>query len=158
MELKSRKDIPLELTWDLSSIYATEEEMYADQEALKALGSRMAQDYKGRLHTPEQINACLDDLRELERLLTLTGLYCDLAVSVDYYDTYNQERNERHSRLSAEISSALSFIDNEITECSDSVLQEAIAMATDNRHYLEDILRSKPHQLHPETERSLASL
>lgn len=158
MELKPRSDIPRELTWDLSSIYATEEDMYADVEALKALGSRMAQDYKGKLDTPERINACLDDLRELERLLTLTGHYCDLAVSVDYYDTYNQERNEKLSRLASEISSALSFIDNEITEQSESVLREAIAMSAHNRHYLEDILRSKPHQLHPETERALAAL
>ena len=158
MELKPRRDIPRELTWDLSSIYATEEDMYADVDALKALGSRMAQDYKGKLDTPERINACLDDLRELERLLTLTGHYCDLAVSVDYYDTYNQERNEKLSRLASEISSALSFIDNEITEQSESVLREAIAMSAHNRHYLEDILRSKPHQLHPETERALAAL
>lgn len=158
MVLKPRRDIPRELTWDLSSIYATEEDMYADVEALKALGSRMAQDYKGKLDTPERINACLDDLRELERLLTLTGHYCDLAVSVDYYDTYNQERNERLSRLTSEISSALSFIDHEITEQSESVLREAIAMSAHNRHYLEDILRNKPHQLHPETERALAAL
>ena len=32
MELKSRKDVPVELTWDLSSIYVTEEEMSADME------------------------------------------------------------------------------------------------------------------------------
>lgn len=158
MELKSRKDIPTELTWDLSSIYATEEEMYRDVEKLKSLGGRMAADYKGKLDTPRTIDACLDNLRELERLMTLTGNYCDLAVSVDYYDTYNQERNEKLSRLASEISSALSFIDNEITEQSESVLREAIAMSAHNRHYLEDILRSKPHQLHPETERALAAL
>ena len=52
MELKSRKDIPTELTWDLSSIYATEEEMYRDVEKLKSLGGRMAADYKGKLDTP----------------------------------------------------------------------------------------------------------
>ncbi len=65
MELKSRKDIPTELTWDLSSIYATEEEMYRDVEKLKSLGGRMAADYKGKLDTPRTIGACLDDLREL---------------------------------------------------------------------------------------------
>ena len=158
MELKSRRDIPVELTWDLSSIYATEEEMYADVEKLKSLSARMAEDYKGKLDNPRTINACLDDLRELERLLTLTGTYCDLAVSVDYYDTYNQERNEKLGRLSAEISSALSFIDSEIIEQDEDTLREAIQMATANRHYLEDILRNKPHQLHPETERALAAL
>lgn len=158
MELKSRGNIPAELTWDLSSIYATEEEMYADVEKLKSLSARMAEDYKGKLNDPRTINACLDDLRELERLLTLTGTYCDLAVSVDYYDTYNQERNEKLSRLAAEISSALSFIDSEIIEQDEDTLREAIQMATANRHYLEDILWNKPHQLHPETERALAAL
>ena len=158
MELKSRKDIPAELTWNLSSIYATEEEMYADVEKLKSLSARMAEDYKGNLNDPRTIGACLDDLRELNRLLTLTGTYCSLAVSVDYYDTYNQERNDKLSRLAAEISSALSFIDSEIIEQDESTLQEAVRLATDNRHYLEDILRNKPHQLHPETERALAAL
>ena len=158
MELKSRKDIPQELTWDLSSIYATEEEMYRDVEKLKSLGGRMAADYKGRLDTPRTINACLDDLRELERLMTLTGHYCDLAVSVDYYDTYSQERNEKLGRLFAEISSALSFIDSELVEQDEALLREAIELATDNKRYLEDVLRGKPHQLHPEAERALAAL
>ena len=48
MELMQRKDVPVELTWDLSSIYATEEEMYADVEKLKDLSARMVRDYKGR--------------------------------------------------------------------------------------------------------------
>ncbi len=158
MELKSRKDVPEELTWDLSSIYAAEEEMYADVDKLKRLSEHMVQTYKGNLNTPQTINACLDDLRELHRLLTLTSHYCDLAVSVDYYDTYNQERNEKLSRLASEISSALSFIDSELTAQDESLLLEAIDAATDNKHYLLDILRSKPHLLHPETERALAAL
>lgn len=158
MELKSRKDVPVELTWDLSSIYATEEEMYADVEKLKALAGHMEAAYKGKLCSPQAINACLDDQRELTRLYTLTGSYCDLAVSVDYYDTYNQERNEKLCRLFAEISSSLSFIDSEIIQQDEAVLRDAVEMATANKHYLENILRSKPHQLHPETERALAAL
>ena len=116
MEPISRRDVPVELTWDLSSIYATEEEMFADMEKLKNLSDRIVRDYKGKLNTPQTINACLDDLREVYRLNILTGSYCNLAVSVDYYDSYNQERDEKHSRQSAEIFSSLSFIDSEIIE------------------------------------------
>lgn len=158
MELKSRKDIPAELTWDLSSIYKTEAEMDRDIEKVKALSSSILQNYKGKLDTPQSINACLDDFREVERLLILINYYCDLAVSVDYYDTYNQERNERTLNLISEISSSLSFIDSEISDREESLLSEAIATATQNRHYLEDILRNKPHRLQPETERVLAAL
>lgn len=158
MELKSRKDIPVELTWDLSSIYKTEDEMNHDIEKVTALSSRILQDYKGKLDTPRKINACLDDFREVERLLTLSNHYCDLAVAVDYYDTYNQERNERILNLTSEIISSLSFINSEISELDESILSEAIAAATENKRFLKDILRDKPHRLHPETERALAAL
>ncbi len=158
MELKSRKDIPVELTWDLTSIYPTEEEMRQDEEKLKALCGRMVSGYKGKLTTPNAINDCLDDLREVKRLLMLCGDYCDLSVSVDYYDTHNQERLAEFLRLAAEVSSSLSFIDTEITAQTDDILKEAVAIATDNKNYLQDILRGKPHQLHPEAERAIAAL
>ncbi|MBD5473098.1 MAG: oligoendopeptidase F [Lachnospiraceae bacterium] len=158
MELKMRGDVPVELTWDLSSIYTTEEELQKDMETLKVLSSRMVQDYKGKLNSPQIINNCLDDFREVTRLFTLAGSYCNLAVSVDYYNTHNQEQDEAISRLVSEISSQLSFIDTEIASQKESVLEEAIAIATNNKCYLQDILRRKPHQLHPEAERAVAAL
>lgn len=158
MELALRKDVPAELTWDLSSIYPTEEDMYADVERLESLADRIVQTYKGKLDTPQTIDRCLDDYREAFRLMTLTGNYCDLAVSVDYYDTYNQERNDKINRIISEVSSKLSFISSEISEQDDAVLKAAVAAATDNRLFLQDILREKPYRLHPETERALAAL
>ena len=158
MELSLRKDVPTELTWDLSPIYATEADMFADVQRLTGLCSRMEETYRGRLTTPQQINACLDDYQEAFRLITLTGNYCDLAASVDYTNTYNQERNDKISRLASEVFSRLSFIESEIAEQPDSVLLEAIRTSETNRHYLQDILRGKPHRLHPETERALAAL
>lgn len=158
MELKLRKDVPAELTWDLSSIYRDENNLHRDMETIKSLSSHMVSQYKGKLSSPQIINACLDDFREISRLLTLAGTYCELAVSVDFYDTHNQEQQESFSRLASEISSQLSFIDTEITAQKESVLKEAIATATDNKYRLQDILRRKPHQLHPEAERIVAAL
>ena len=158
MELAARKDIPEELTWDLTAIYETEEEMYQDAEKLKKLCSRMVQDYKGKLNTPQIINSCLDDFREVQRLLMMTSYYCDLAVSVDYYDAHNQERNDGILRLASEITSSLSFIECELMEQDEALLQQAMTASSQNRYFLEELLRKKPHQLHPEAERVLASL
>ncbi len=158
MELKMRKDVPVELTWDLSLIYPSEEAMLADAKKLEALSLEMEKAYKGRLSDPETINRCLDDLREVERLSDLTGGYCDLAVSVDYYDTHNMDRNERMERLRAEVASRLSFIDSEIIQQDEAVIRTAIDATQANKGYLRDILRGKPHQLQPETERVLAAL
>lgn len=158
MELVMRKDIPEELTWDLTAIYQTEEDMYQDAKKLQTLCDSITENYKGKLDTPEKINSCLDDFREVQRLLMMTGYYCDLAVAVDYYDAHNQERNEEILRLASQVTSALSFIECEIMEQEDAILQQAIAASSDNQYFLEELLRKKPHQLHPEAERVLASL
>lgn len=158
MDLKSRKDVPEELTWDLSLIYKTEEEMYQDVDKVKSLSARMVKEYKGKLLTPQSVGACLDDYREIIRMLTLISDYCELAVSVDYYDTYHQERNDKISRLAAQTLSMLSFIDSEIAQLSEEVLKQAIDSAIENKCYLQDVLREKPYKLHPEAERVIAAL
>lgn len=157
-ELAARKDVPVEETWDLSLIYETEELMYQDADKMKKLVEETISNYKGNLNTAEKINACLDNYREIVRIATLVTHYTDLAVSVDYYDAHNMQRNTKIGNLVAELFSKLSFIESELLEQSDETLQKAIAIATDNKHYIEDVLRGKPHHLHPEAERVLAAL
>lgn len=158
MEMTMRRDVPEELKWDLSSIYASEEEMLRDADRMKTLAGNIENTYKGKLDTPERINACLDEFREVYTIMLLTGNYCELAVSVDYYDTHNQELNDRIGRLTAELLSQLSFIRTEICGQDDAVLEEALKTAAANKGYLADIIREKPHQLSAETERVLAAL
>ena len=144
--------------WDLSSIYATEEALLSDAERMKQLAASIEKNYKGKLDTPEAIDACLDAYREFYTLAVLTGNYCELAVSVDYYNTHNQDLNERILRLTSQLMSKVSFIRTEICAQSDDVLRRARELATANRGYLEEIIRSKPHQLSAETEQVLAAL
>lgn len=157
-ELVMRKEVPVELTWDLSRLYASEEDMYKDVEKVRTLGEEIAKTYKGKLNTPETINACAEKYQELYMLAFLATTYTDLAVSVDYYDNYNQERNNKVNRVITGVLSELSFIESEISAQDSAVLEAAIAQATGCRGYLKDILRGKPHQLHPEAERVVAAL
>ena len=153
-----RKDVPEELTWDLTSIYASEEELQQDVDRMKSLTDSIEAEYRGKLNSPEMIDACLDMYREVFTLITLVLNYCELAVSVDYYDTHNQDLNDRMLRIVLELESRLSFIRTEICAQEDDVLDKALQTATANRGYLADIIRQKPHQLSPETERVLAAL
>lgn len=157
-ELLSRKDVPVESTWDLSLIYATEEDMYADVAKLEKLRDEMVASYKGKLNSAEIIVKCLDDYRKLYELAILIEHYTDLAVSVDYYNVPNQERNSKIGRIISATQSALSFIDSEIVEQKEEVIEEAIQMAKESKNYLKDILREKPHKLHPEAERVLSAI
>lgn len=153
-----RKDVPEKLTWDLSLIYGTEEEMYRDARRMEELGSRIAEAYRGRLDTPENIRACLTAYREVCELWTLVGNYCDLAVSVDYYDTHNQERYGKIQRRISVLMSSLSFIDSEIMDQEETVIESAMATDGPVRGYLQNLLQWKAHRLHGDTERAMTAL
>lgn len=158
MELLTRKDVPEELTWDLTALYKTEADIKSDVERVSALTDKIESEYKGKLNTPENILACLDLYREWQQILWFAASYRNLAASVDYNDSKLQEDDEAMSRLCANLGSRLSFIDSEITAQPDSVIVSAIAKGGPNCGYLKELLRWKPHQLEPETEKVLAAL
>ncbi|MBQ6551637.1 MAG: oligoendopeptidase F [Lachnospiraceae bacterium] len=158
MDLPMRKDVPAELTWDLSLIYPSEEEMMKDVEKAKAIAAEIVEKYRGNLNTADNIIACLEKMEEGEKLMILAGSYTGLAVEVDYYDTANQEKSNRMMSLSAELSAELSFVESEILEAPDEVLDEAIEKAEGCKLRLRDIKRQKAHQLNKETEKALAAL
>lgn len=158
MELLTRKDVPEELTWDLTALYKTEADIKSDVERVSALTDKIESEYKGKLNTPENILACLDLYREWQQILWFAASYRNLAASVDYNDSKLQEDDEAMSRLCANLGSRLSFIDSEITAQPDSVIESAIAEGGPNCGYLKELLRWKPHQLEPETEKVLAAL
>jgi len=158
MELARRKDVPEELKWDLSLIYPTEAEMEADFAKAQKIADHLAAEYPGTLNDPARIVACLDEQEQMERILVLVGSYCGLAVEVDYYDTANQQRSDRVSTVEAQIASRLSFIESEILQADDAVLDAAIEQAVGCKHRLMDLRRQKPYQLAPETEKALAAL
>lgn len=124
MELMQRKDVPEELTWDLTAIYGDEAKLTTDMENIRLLTDEIEKTCKGSLETAEAILACLDKFQELEQLRIFAANYCYLSASVDYGDAALQERDEAFSRLDAQVSSRLSFIDSEIIAQDESLLRE----------------------------------
>lgn len=156
--LKERKDVDKALTWDLSLLYKSDEDYKKDVEKIKELSSKIEKEYKGILNTAENINLCLDELRKLYEIQHRAGSYVQLALSVDYADSENQEKYAKISNLFSEVESRLSFIDSEIVIADDDVLDAAISSSKENSNYLNNIKREKAYRLHPEAERVIAAL
>jgi oligoendopeptidase F len=156
--LKDRKDVDQSLTWDLSAIYATEEQYNLAVKELQGIASEIERDYKGKLNTASNINQCLDKMRGIAQSVYLAGSYVELAVSVDHTNNENQDRYMQFMNIASDINSKLSFVDSEIIQAKESIIEDAISESKENSNYLNNIKRNKPHALHPEVERVLAAM
>lgn len=156
--LNARKDVDQSLTWDLSAIYATDQQYDLSLKELQGLISQVEKNYKGRLNTASNINQCLDKVREIAKILTLTGTYAELSVSVDHTNNENQDRAMKFMNIASDISSRISFVDSEIIQSDERIIEAAISESKKNSNYLKNIKRNKAHALHPEVESVLAAL
>ena len=146
MELAKRKDVPVELTWNLADLYTDEAALRADMEDIRRRAQEMEIAYKGKLDNVENTQACLNDYRALLGIVELAGNYCNLAANADFSDPTLQERDEEMSRLAADTFSRLSFITSEISEQDEATLRAAIEQGGPNQPFLTDILREKPYR------------
>src|SRR5690554_4975028 len=102
-ELLERKDVDQRLTWDLTGIFKTEEEFEKAVKEAENLANEIEKEFKGKLNNPSIINTCLNKLRRLYELITLTGSYSYLAVAVDQTNVENQTRQMKLSNISSDI-------------------------------------------------------
>lgn len=157
-KLQKRSEVLEELTWDLSLLYRTEEEMYQDVEKMKQLGNELEENYKGKLNEAITIAKCIEKYAKLLEITTLVVHYVELAAEVDHTDAHLQERFGNVMKVYTKINSQLSFIKSEILEQPEELIKEAAGMTKIGKLYLEDILREKPYKLSPETEKAMAAL
>lgn len=153
-----RKDVDKSLTWDLTAIFKTEKDYEDAVEKAKTLSDEIERQFKGNLNNVENINKCLDKLQILEKLATLAGTYAYLLVAVDQTNVENQTRQMKLSNIISNVDSRLSFIESEIIQADEDVIKKAVEESVENQYYLKNIVRQKPHVLHPEVEKTLSAL
>ena len=124
MNVCTRKEVPVEETWDLSLVYADEKLMWQELEETKAAVEKLAADYQGNLTTAENIVKCLDEMeliwQAIERIYSYTGL----AMEADYTDNKVREREEKAGDELTRLQSRLSFVDSEILLAPEEELEK----------------------------------
>ena len=152
-----RSEVPVEQTWDLTSLFETEEKYEQQIEKSIQLADAFVENYKGKLNNAEIINRALTDYREFREVFGLAAAYMSLNVSTDLNDPKNQERQGNFGVIASNISSLLSFFESELIQIDETVLKEAATLDSQHDHYLTELLKDKPHYLHPEAEKALAA-
>ena len=124
-KLVTRKEVPVELTWKLEDLYPTEEAMLADLDKALLAAKSIEETYHGKLNTAKAVAACLSDVQKAYEIIVLVENYAELAQSVDYQDQHLQELAGMVGLKSAQFRACLSFVEVEIGQCTNEVLEAA---------------------------------
>ncbi len=158
-EVLTRKDVKNEETWNLESIYETNEKWEEDFESVKAMLPLLVE-YKGRL---AQSDATLYEglqLRdEISRRLHKLYTYAHMRYDENTADSFYQAMNDRARTLASQIGATLAFMTPELLE----VPEETIASYLDQnpdlalyRHAFDELNREREHVLSEAEEAILA--
>lgn len=156
-KLLSRNEVDVNLTWDLSHMYESEEKYQEALNEVVKLAENLAV-YKGKLNEVETMLKCIEEYESFVVKAYQAGTYASLAVSVDETNQGNQERIMKFQMIASEVFSSISFIESELKEADYETLDVAISKTDKYKVFLEDIKDGKPFALHPEVERTLAAL
>ncbi|MDQ0351785.1 oligoendopeptidase F [Alkalibacillus filiformis] len=159
--LKTREEVPTELTWDLEAIFSTDEEW---EQAFKDLQQEFPKisEYKGRIaESADNLLAVLKLEDELRISLQKVFVYSHMRSDQDTTNSKYQDQDARAKSLITQMMSAFSFVTPEILAMEDEQIEKFIQEKDELKHYektLKDIMKSRPHVLSEKEEALLAEV
>ncbi len=158
IQIPTRDQIALEDTWDLTTIYPTDDAWEAEYGTVAA-GLEAATGFRGRLgESPAALLEAMDAIFGLQLRITRLAVYASLRRDEDSTSSEANVRYERAIVASIQAGEALAFLQPEILALPADVLAGLIAapeLAT-YRHILEDLERRRAHVRSEEVEEVLA--
>lgn len=155
----ARQEIQQEFKWDLESVYANDEGWEKDFALVKELAEK-SKGYFGRLG--ESAKTLLDCLKLRDEIIVLGAqviVFANLRRDEDTGNAKHQGMADRGGSLGVVLQTAISFIEPELLSLEDGVVSGFLSEEPgldEYRHYLNNVLRRKPHTLSPREEQLLA--
>ncbi|MBH0228799.1 oligoendopeptidase F [Halobacillus yeomjeoni] len=158
-ELPKREEVPVEKTWDLEAVFATDEDWYQEFKETEKLLPELEK-YQGTLgKSAEQLYELLDFQDKISNKIGLLYTYAHMRNDQDTTNSYYQEMNAKAENLYTKIASAMSFIVPEILKLPEEKIHEFIESYEPlklYKHTLDQIDRQRAHVLSEKEEKLLA--
>ena len=160
MEVKERKDIPEEFTWDFTPIYKDDAEWEAAYAKAEKLVSSLPSLAGGLCRSSASLKKGLDAFMAASENVERVYLYSMLKKNTDNGDTAYQTMSGRAENLYVRFATASSFVTPEILAADEKKFAGFLADPTlaGYRHMLDDIGRGRSHTKDAETEKILAMM
>lgn len=155
--LPLREDVPVSETWDLVDLFKDDQQYYESIDALVQQANQFHHTYATTLNSIEQINTALAELENILIALDRLSNYAELRLSVDTSNIEAQVLSAKLSTTYGKIVSQLSFVESEILELPEEILQQ-LEESCPYQHYIKQLIKQKPFQLSASVEQVLATL
>ncbi|HFV7258857.1 TPA: oligoendopeptidase F [Staphylococcus aureus] len=152
-----REDVPVSETWDLVDLFKDDQQYYESIDALVQQANQFHHTYATTLNSIEQINTALAELENILIVLDRLSNYAELRLSVDTSNIEAQVLSAKLSTTYGKIVSQLSFVESEILELPEEILQQ-LEESCPYQHYIKQLIKQKPFQLSASVEQVLATL
>lgn len=152
-----REDVPVSETWDLVDLFKDDQQYYESIDALVQQANQFHHTYATTLNSIEQINTALAELENILIALDRLSNYAELRLSVDTSNIEAQVLSAKLSTTYGKIVSQLSFVESEILELPEEILQQ-LEESCPYQHYIKQLIKQKPSQLSASVEQVLATL
>ncbi|WP_367106534.1 oligoendopeptidase F [uncultured Psychrobacter sp.] len=156
--LPLRKDVPTQLTWDMSALYATPADFYADLDKAETLANKLSD---GSLLVLKDSASIFKLLETYEAYLTIqskAGTYAGAQSAVDMTDSELQIRARDYSSKMAKLDSQTTVVVQTLKQANETMIQQALQDNDKYRPFLSDLLAEKPHTLSLDVETALVAL
>ena len=157
----SRAEVPINETWNLDDLFVSDADWEAELAAVDAARVGVAP-YQGRLgEGAATLLASLNTVEALQQRFVRVITFAHLRNAQDGTNPASQSAMARVAGLEARLSASIAFMDSEILQLADGVLEQYLESEPGlavHKIRLQDLLELKPHRLSADTERVLASL
>lgn len=155
--MPKRHEIDVQLTWDTQLIFPDNQAYKEALVSYKEQAEHFERTYKGNLINLETIIAALKDYEKLSILVSKLSHYAFLPLEVDKMNTELASLSNDFSLTVAYTGPKLSFLETELGLLDQELLEAVMTDQPQWKAYIENIIRQKPHQLHPLQEELLAN-
>ena len=156
--IPSRDEVPANDKWDLSTLYASDEEWEKALSSISKLTEAVVA-FKGKLgESSDSLLGCLKANEALEKVIETVYNYASLQHTADESDSAAQDREGRAMMAYAAADSATSFFSPELMAIPDEKINAWIALPefADYKIFLQKELHHKPYILSEKEERILS--
>ncbi len=157
--LPKRSEVPIEETWNLDAIFASEEEWEKEFSEIKQLLPKISE-YQGKLTaSAENLYEALTLLDEISKRLGKLFVYAQMRSDEDTSNSKNQGLKDRAVGLATQMSTLSAYVVPELLTVSEEHLKQLIDEHKGLQvyaHKIDKINRQRPHVLSQQEEAILA--